>query len=61
MVGGFMVTFFMSHRRIWVRVLSEKDGSVIHIAGTASKNPVGLERELGHLSNKLKEPFNLRE
>ena len=61
MVGGFMVTFFMSHRRIWVRVLSEKDGRVIHIAGTASKNPVGLERELEHLSNKLKELFNLRE
>ena len=55
MIGGFFVTFFMSHRRIWVRISSEKDGSVISIAGTASKNPVGLQRELARLTCNLKD------
>jgi cytochrome c biogenesis protein len=57
MVGGFFVTFFMSHRRIWVRVSSDKSGSSISVAGTASKNPVGLERELAQLTGNLKALF----
>ena len=54
MIGGFFVTFFMSHRRIWVRVSSDGSGSRISVAGTTSKNPVGLERELGQLTADLK-------
>jgi len=54
-VGGFFITFFMSHRRIWIRIASEKEGTRISVAGTASKNPVGLERELEHLSRNLEE------
>jgi cytochrome c biogenesis protein len=54
MIGGFFVTFFMSHRRIWVRISREKDGSVISIAGSASKNPVGLQRELARLTYNIK-------
>lgn len=57
MVGGFFVTFFMSHRKIWVRVSNDKSGSKISVAGTASKNPVGLERELSQLTGNLKALF----
>jgi cytochrome c biogenesis protein len=57
-VAGFFVTFFTSHRRIWVRLSSEKQGINISIAGTSSKNPVGLERELIHLTQDLKNLFN---
>ena len=60
MIGGFFVTFFMSHRRIWVRISSEKEGSTISIAGTTSKNPVGLQRELAHLTSNLKDLLNKR-
>jgi cytochrome c biogenesis protein len=55
MVGGFILTFFTSHRRIWVRVSRAADGSRICVAGTASKNPVGLERELNHLAEGIRE------
>jgi len=57
-VVGFFGAFFTSHRRIWVRLSSEKQGINISIAGTTSKNPVGLERELEHLTNKLRTLFN---
>ena len=60
MIGGFFVTFFMSHRRIWVRVSSKKEGSAIRIAGTTNKNPVGLQRELAHLISNLKDLLNKR-
>jgi cytochrome c biogenesis protein len=58
MVTGFFITFFTSHRRIWVRVLRKKRGIKIDVAGTASKNPVGLQRELDHLTNSLRNMFN---
>ena len=60
MIGGFFVTFFMSHRRIWVRVSRAKKGSTISIAGTSNKNPVGLQRELAHLARNLNGYLNKR-
>ncbi len=60
MIGGFFITFFMSHRRIWVRVSSTKQGSTISIAGTSNKNPVGLQRELAHLAISLNGYLNKR-
>lgn len=54
MVVGFFVTFFTSHRRIWLRISNEKGRLMISVAGTADKNPVGLQRELEHLANNLK-------
>ena len=61
MIGGFFVTFFTSHRRIWMRISSEREASLISIAGTASKNPVGLRRELSHLNKKFKIYLNKRD
>ncbi|MEJ2588164.1 MAG: cytochrome c biogenesis protein ResB [Deltaproteobacteria bacterium] len=54
MVAGLFITFFTSHRRIWVRVSKTADGLRIDIAGTCSKNPVGLQRELDRLTDNLK-------
>lgn len=51
---GLFFTFFASHRKFWIRVSSEKENVRIAIAGTANKNPVGLERELDKLIVKLK-------
>jgi cytochrome c biogenesis protein len=52
-VAGLFVTFFMSHRKVWVR-LSETNGRVtVSVAGTANKNPVGLEKEMDRLTQKL--------
>jgi cytochrome c biogenesis protein len=55
MVAGFFVAFFMSHRRIWIRISTENGGTGVSIAGRSSKNPVGLQRELVHLTHSLEE------
>jgi len=60
LIGGFFVTFFMSHRRVWVRVTSTKKGSTISIAGTSNKNPVGLQREVARLIKNLNGYLNIR-
>jgi cytochrome c biogenesis protein len=57
MVGGFFVTFFTSHRRVWVRVLSSKGKTRISVAGRANKNPIGMERELEQVTSKLQNLF----
>jgi cytochrome c biogenesis protein len=50
---GLFVTFFSSHRSVWIRMARTKHGLNIRIAGRANKNPVGLERELDHLTSKI--------
>jgi len=54
MVAGFFVAFFTSHRKIWVRLSEEKEGTRISVAGTSNKNPVGLQRELENLTSEFK-------
>jgi len=51
---GLFLTFFTSHRRFWIRIAGEKGNVKVGLAGTASKNPVGMERELDRLLQKLK-------
>ena len=51
---GLFVTFFTSHRSIWVQVARAKHGLNIRVAGRTNKNPIGLERELDHLASKIK-------
>ncbi len=57
MIAGLFVTFFLSHNRIWVHLLKTDQGMKISAAGTANRNPVGLERELEHLTRDLKGLF----
>ena len=52
-IAGFIITFFTSHKRIWVRLLPDKKGISVSIAGATSRNQVGLERELIHLTKGL--------
>ena len=56
-VVGLFITFFLSHRMIWVRVSRRNKGVSVDLAGRCSKNEVGLERELerltAHLRSKL--------
>lgn len=60
MVLGFLVTFFTSHKRTWVRVSKEEDTIGISVAGTANKNPVGLKRHLEALTDDLRDGFHER-
>jgi cytochrome c biogenesis protein len=53
-VIGLFATFFWSHRRIWIRISSGEGEAEVRVAGTASKNPVGLERELDRLTQAIR-------
>jgi cytochrome c biogenesis protein len=57
MVGGFFVTFFTSHKRVWVRVIKSKVKTRISVAGRANKNPIGMERELEQVTSELQNLF----
>jgi cytochrome c biogenesis protein len=50
MIVGVYVAFFMSHRRIWIRV---ENGSLT-IAGNSNKNPAGFQRQFEQIVNRLK-------
>jgi cytochrome c biogenesis protein len=49
MIIGLFLTFYTSHRRFWIRIEAGSGDVKISLAGTANKNPVGLERELDSL------------
>lgn len=51
---GLFVTFFTSHRSVWIQVTGTKRGVNVRVAGRANKNSVGLERELDQVASRLK-------
>jgi cytochrome c biogenesis protein len=50
---GLYVAFFMSHRKIWVRVSEEKGGTKVLVGGYANKNREGFERKIDKLVSLL--------
>ncbi len=53
MIGLFM-TFFTSHRSLWIQIAKTKRGLNVRVAGRANKNPVGIERELDRIASRIK-------
>jgi cytochrome c biogenesis protein len=53
MIAGFLAAFFTSHKRVWVRVSAGKGALRVSVAGRSHKNPVGMERELEHITHRL--------
>ncbi|MFH1148190.1 MAG: cytochrome c biogenesis protein ResB [Pseudomonadota bacterium] len=53
MVLGIGVTFFMSHRKVWVVVEKKGDRATVTIGGTANKNKMGLENRLEGLYSEI--------
>lgn len=54
LVLGILVAFFISHRRVWLRIASKDTKSSITLAGTSNKNREGFERDFKELTNKIK-------
>jgi len=48
MIFGFIVSFFFSHQRVWVRIPKSSGGEIV-LAGSANKNRVGFEKTFGEL------------
>ncbi|MCF8063574.1 MAG: cytochrome c biogenesis protein ResB, partial [Deltaproteobacteria bacterium] len=59
-VAGLFAAFFMSHRRVWIRIEDSGDGAVVRMAGRTNKNAVGAEREMTQLTSRLREHLGAR-
>jgi len=53
MLFGLYVAFFMSHRRIWVVLKKQENGTEVTLAGSANKNRPGFEKLFADLSDQL--------
>jgi cytochrome c biogenesis protein len=56
MMAGFYMTFFMSHRRIWFRMVEKEGETLVEMAGSSHRNPADFERELDRVARSLEEP-----
>lgn len=53
MSAGLYMTFFMSHRRIWVHISEEKNNSKILIGASANKNRAAFERKIEKMAGLI--------
>ena len=58
---GFILAFFVYHRRIWVNVAPQSSGSSVKIGGMINKNPLGFEREFKEIAEALKGPGSMED
>ena len=50
MALGLYAAFFLSHKKLWIRITPVGKGSVkVNIGGSASKNRLALERQAEHI------------
>ena len=55
MVLGFFVTFYSSHKKMWIRVIPKGDDSCrVEICASANKNKIGVKRLAQKLAQALK-------
>lgn len=57
---GLYVTFFMSNKKIWVRLANEKNSVSILIGGSATKNRLSFEQEIESILSKTSEAIEAR-
>lgn len=50
MILGCLITFFMSHRQVCVEI---SESGEVRVAGVSNKNPLGLERQVEQLTDRL--------
>lgn len=60
MILGLVVVFFLSHKRLWLWVEEEGEGSRIILSGNANKNKQGFENELEKISDLIKNEEQLK-
>jgi cytochrome c biogenesis protein len=55
MILGLFTTFFVPHRRVWVRIAKSKNKVTVSVTGRANRDHAALEKELDDLAAKMKE------
>jgi cytochrome c biogenesis protein len=53
MILGLIVSFFFSHKRVWVRIPKSPGGDIV-LAGSTNKNRVGFEKSFGQLVDGIR-------
>lgn len=56
MIAGFYMTFFMSHRRVWIRLTEKGAETFIEIAGSSHRDRTGFEKEFQKIVQALNDP-----
>ncbi|MCL5421668.1 MAG: cytochrome c biogenesis protein ResB [Nitrospirae bacterium] len=49
MAAGLFIAFFMSHRKIWIKLVEEKSGTRVIIGASANKNRHAFERRIDRM------------
>ncbi|MFH1075750.1 MAG: cytochrome c biogenesis protein ResB [Pseudomonadota bacterium] len=57
LIAGIIVTFFMSHRQIFMEAVKDRNGSLVSIAAVSNKNILGIEDELKNIAAGLQKLF----
>jgi cytochrome c biogenesis protein len=55
MMVGFYMTFFMSHRRVWVRIMEKKRETQVEMTGSSHRNRSEFEKEMDRIGQAAKE------
>jgi len=50
---GLFMAFFMSHKKLWVRIVEEKNNTRVIIGATANKNRTSFERKINKMVSLL--------
>ena len=53
LMAGLCLAFFMSHRRVWVRLTEKKGGTLVEIAGSSHRDRIEFEKELEKIEQSL--------
>jgi cytochrome c biogenesis protein len=53
MIIGFIVSFFFSHQRVWIRIPKGPQGEIV-LAGSTNKNRVGFEKRFEDLVEEVR-------
>ncbi len=51
---GLIIAFFMSHRRLWIKLVEEKNATRVIVGGIANKNRAAFERKIDGLLSALR-------
>jgi cytochrome c biogenesis protein len=54
MIIGFYLTFFLSHRRLWIRLSAKGKETLLEFAGASHRNRAGFEQEFENMFQALK-------
>jgi len=50
---GLFIAFFMSHRKLWVKIMEDKNNTKVLIGATANKNRASFERKIDKMVSSL--------